>query len=68
MAHGRKISASLTKPLEYRRISKEAAPYEMKALMDSNTQPVSPSKLSGESYSVAGSEEDKQIGRPPVKM
>ncbi|KAK5115634.1 hypothetical protein LTR85_009805 [Meristemomyces frigidus] len=69
-AHTRKISNSLTKPLGgggYQAVGagRETGgnPYEMRALMDpGRTQVVSPGKLSGESLSVAGSEEESCSG------
>ncbi|KAK4544829.1 hypothetical protein LTR36_003733 [Oleoguttula mirabilis] len=71
-AHTRKISNSLTKPLGYQAVSRETGgdPYEMRALMDpSRTQVGSPllgGKLSGESFSVAGSEEDRESAQEGV--
>ena len=64
-AHSRKITNSLTKPLGYQSVgSKDGSPYEMRALMDvSRVQVVSPGKLSGESYSFEGSEEDRDSGK-----
>lgn len=70
-AHARKVSNSLTKPLGgYQAVtgrnSKEGGnPYEMRSLMaPSGTQVVGVvGKMSGESYSVAGSEEEKDGGR-----
>lgn len=73
-AHTRKISNSLgvTKPLGYQSVAGGGSPYEMRSLMDpsvgSRTQMVgaeggSPGKMSGESYSVAGSEEERDSAK-----
>jgi hypothetical protein len=72
-AHTRKISNSLTKPLGYQPVSgrdaKEGSPYEMRALMDpSRTQVVEAGRKSGESFSVAGSEEERVSAKSGLKL
>ncbi|KAK4899937.1 hypothetical protein LTR27_002698 [Elasticomyces elasticus] len=70
-AHTRKISNSLTKPLGYQTVGgkEHGSPYEMRSLMDpSRTQVISPGKMSGESYSVAGSEEERDSAKGGLKF
>ena len=74
-AHSRKISNSLTKPLGYHAVEgREDSKYEMRALMDpSRTRVASAGKMSGESFSVAGSEaeaeaEDRDYSKGMVKI
>ncbi|KAK3073567.1 hypothetical protein LTR53_004719 [Teratosphaeriaceae sp. CCFEE 6253] len=64
-AHTRKISSSLGKPMGYQAVGKEhGSPYEMRSLMDpSQTHVVQAGKLSGESFSVAGSEEERDSAK-----
>jgi len=66
-AHSRKISNSLSKPLGYQSVGKaEGSPYEMRALMDPSRTQIPVGKMSGESYSVAGSEEDKDSAKAGI--
>ncbi|KAK3116209.1 hypothetical protein LTR53_003646 [Teratosphaeriaceae sp. CCFEE 6253] len=64
-AHTRKISSSLGKPMGYQAGGKEhGSPYEMRSLMDpSQTHVLQAGKLSGESFSVAGSEEERDSAK-----
>jgi hypothetical protein len=72
-AHTRKISNSLTKPPGYQpvkgRAAREGSQYELRALMDpSRTQVVDGRGKSGESYSVAGSEEGRDSASSGLKV
>lgn len=59
-AHSRKISDALTKPLSFQFIEHDDSKHELRALMGENGYvSVSPAKGSTESFSVAGSEEEK---------
>ena len=65
-AHSRKISDSLSKPLGYQAVGpKEAgSPYEMRSLMGAESVGAAVvGKNSGESFSIAGSEEDRDSGK-----
>lgn len=69
-AHGRKISETFVgKPLGFSAgggggLRREGNPYEMRSLMDSSRTAVAGAdgKMSGESFSVAGSDEEVVMG------
>ena len=69
-AHSRKISDALSKPLGYEKVgrgSREASPYEMRALMDPSRTVVGGAaqvegKMSADSFSVDGSDGENVVG------
>lgn len=69
-AHSRKISDSFKKPLGYTHVSDGGSPHEMRSLMDpSHVQVVNPGKLSGESLSIAGSDDmDRDSGKEMMRL
>ena len=65
----RKISGALSKPLGYQSVSHEGSPYEMRSLMDtSRVHVMAPGKLSGDSFSIGGSEEDRDSGKGGLRV
>lgn len=59
-AHSRRISATLSRPLGFNCVEHEDSRHELKGLMCDEVLYVNAAKLSAESFSIAGSEEERE--------